>query len=913
MTEKEIEPGDWKKLFALLNKIRPQTVGEFKDNLSIAECIEVFENIKIKDKALDTIITRQIPRWVAEERYDRWQHLEKHSTHTTEICKEFREHFRKSNIDVAKFQEDLHNILQCTFHKQNTLMLYGDIDNGKSILAQAITEKFQCFRGTLSGCQGEHYFDDLVQKSIALFEEIWITPPVADDYKSILSGYAIAFNQKFEKRRAKLHRTPCILTSQYCALGRQYLPTGDEYALDRRVIKYHLTNKLELSRTVTTNEIRGFLTCNNYECFADMATPGSIIDMRRPKMPIVPMEAQERIRHRIKSRRLACAVVVSSTPPSNITANVPLLDKNGAQIRGGKEGQYIKTKKINAAMEFRKPTMEDLFRLETIKFSTDKEKYAVLTEKQKKEVDSLKRFLNGKEGKKLKALLFYHSVNFMQLGSEFCKECPAIPHYHVIVDVETEGNAAPARASPMRNFRQEQNSLPSVNEFQRNCKLQSIRHNAKYLEYLNDGHLLYMGGTDPALLQDLRVSSQFTQDYLPAEGILQDTTAEEDDEVNLEAQEESEFDKEFEGLADPEAPKRHRTADDFDIEEEGLPKKPRQGMHNDERMYCNYAQPRREAERDVLLKHTVKFLRKNKSIRTFSQFQKTFIDGDYEYNTTTDYIANRYASQTGKFAFNCAKDIIAKEDAEIKIELKIKDNIDTQDCSSIETTYEAIKKWMLYQGIDFWEFWLKLYMVMYQKLKKVNTFCLQGESNALKTVLLHTGIEGAFENVINISYSSEPKFTWEIPADENSSVVIVNEYETAPRYLSRDKNIFEGVKTTVNRKGVPEIPFARRPILLTTNSTPWHKLKEVDSKALKNRMFYFGNLKEIQKETLNDWFKGEKLNAKFYEKIFRFLEQMVTKEMIENYEHDNYETELEEIMPDNMTDFFENYVTDIFS
>lgn len=152
-------------------------------------------------------------------------------------------------------------ILQQTYKKKNTLFIHGCVDSGKSMIAQAIVEPFVSYRGTMSGSTGEHYFDDMLQKSIMLIEEGWVLQALADDYKSILSGYPLSLNLKHIQRRSKLLRTPVIVTSNYGQLGRNYLRNIDEMALQARCVKYNIKRKFNSEKILTNKAIIQWLLC----------------------------------------------------------------------------------------------------------------------------------------------------------------------------------------------------------------------------------------------------------------------------------------------------------------------------------------------------------------------------------------------------------------------------------------------------------------------------------------------------------------------------------------------------------------------------------------------------------------------------------------------------------------------------
>lgn len=93
------------------------------------------------------------------------------------------------------------------------------------------------------GCQGEYYFGDMIDKSIIVLEELWVTKSTVDDYKTILSGYDININQKHVTKRQKLSRTPCFITGNHSDIGKGLLNPIDLEAIHKRMIQYHFSKR----------------------------------------------------------------------------------------------------------------------------------------------------------------------------------------------------------------------------------------------------------------------------------------------------------------------------------------------------------------------------------------------------------------------------------------------------------------------------------------------------------------------------------------------------------------------------------------------------------------------------------------------------------------------------------------------
>ena len=155
------------------------------------------------------------------------------------------EHFRKNSIDPASFVEDLFKVLRQDEYKMNTFRITGAPDTGKSLILRAVVEPFIANIQGVSGCASEFYFADMVNKSVILLEELWVTDATADDFKSLLSGYPFQVAVKHSNHRETILRTPVLVTSNHAEFGKGYLNPTDEEALGRRCYTYRFDVKFE--------------------------------------------------------------------------------------------------------------------------------------------------------------------------------------------------------------------------------------------------------------------------------------------------------------------------------------------------------------------------------------------------------------------------------------------------------------------------------------------------------------------------------------------------------------------------------------------------------------------------------------------------------------------------------------------
>lgn len=173
------------------------------------------------------------------QRNNRWEWLMQFGKHSPEQYDFFNKFFAAQGIDSHEFAVCIYNWLMCTHHKKNTLFLYGPPNTGKTFLARLLTDVFMCGNMNLKGVTSDFYYEVLLNKSVAVMEELWVIPSVIDDFKSILSGASMDINQKHMPMQ-RLERLPVVITCNHSNLGRGFVSPIDEEALQNRCYKYRL-------------------------------------------------------------------------------------------------------------------------------------------------------------------------------------------------------------------------------------------------------------------------------------------------------------------------------------------------------------------------------------------------------------------------------------------------------------------------------------------------------------------------------------------------------------------------------------------------------------------------------------------------------------------------------------------------
>lgn len=170
----------------------------------------------------------------------------------------FQELFSANQVDPHHFATSLMTVLNKSQQKINCLRIYGTPNSCKSLIANLIVEPFICCYMNNHGSENEFYASNMLNKSIILCEELYVTVATAEDFKSILGGQPIDISKKFNEKQL-LCRTPVVITSNYYLLGRGHLPALDENALNIRTITYHFNTEFKPRVKLTCDQFYHFM------------------------------------------------------------------------------------------------------------------------------------------------------------------------------------------------------------------------------------------------------------------------------------------------------------------------------------------------------------------------------------------------------------------------------------------------------------------------------------------------------------------------------------------------------------------------------------------------------------------------------------------------------------------------------
>nr|QTE03995.1 MAG: nonstructural protein 1 [Motacilla cinerea densovirus] len=171
--------------------------------------------------------------------------------------------FKINSICPKTFAKNLKDVLLKSDPKINCIRLIGTANSGKTLLANCICEPFITCYNNNHGSENEFYLSNMLNKSIILCEELYVTIATAEDMKSVLGGQNIDIAKKFDEKQL-LSRTPVIITSNYARFGRGHLSPIDERALALRCHTFDFVMPYKPKCRLTSAQFYLYLLSNLY-------------------------------------------------------------------------------------------------------------------------------------------------------------------------------------------------------------------------------------------------------------------------------------------------------------------------------------------------------------------------------------------------------------------------------------------------------------------------------------------------------------------------------------------------------------------------------------------------------------------------------------------------------------------------
>lgn len=222
----------------LIHKYNIRSISEFYDKVSAEEYAQLVYGGK-HIQAISTALELYNKECLELQRRNRFNWLIRLPHDNNPFVQlQLRQIFRVNNVNPRDFVRDLKAVLSESDHKMNCLRIWGPPDTCKSLISRLICETFICAYLNNSNSANEFYLSNLLNKSLASMEELFVTPASVDDFKSILGGAPLDISKKYNEKQVLL-RTPIIMTSNHALFGRRYLSPVDENALNTRCYSYN--------------------------------------------------------------------------------------------------------------------------------------------------------------------------------------------------------------------------------------------------------------------------------------------------------------------------------------------------------------------------------------------------------------------------------------------------------------------------------------------------------------------------------------------------------------------------------------------------------------------------------------------------------------------------------------------------
>lgn len=252
---------------------KPRSVSELYD-LCTADDWATF--LYASDQQFNTCLQTAFELYIKDclelQRRDRWEYLMSFANYDAEQEYELVRLFATQGIDPTVFARNLKAILNCTYTKLNCLKIWGVPDSGKSLFSHLLAETFIVCYMNNQGSANQFYLSNMLNKSLIICDELFLTPGTADDFKSVLGGAKVDVDKK-NKEKQILSRTPIIITTNYRKFGRGLLHHEDEVALAKRCISYHFYYEFTPSCRIEVPAFAHFLfLCLNQDMIDDSET-----------------------------------------------------------------------------------------------------------------------------------------------------------------------------------------------------------------------------------------------------------------------------------------------------------------------------------------------------------------------------------------------------------------------------------------------------------------------------------------------------------------------------------------------------------------------------------------------------------------------------------------------------------------
>lgn len=244
----------------ILKRTNSRSTSELYDKCSFDEWQYICQFSEYH-KLINTSLELYIKLNLELQRKNLWQYACKLATKQLPDREQFYvfdKIFATNNVDRKVFAQAVQSLLTKSQIKINGLRIIGSANSGKSLLANCLVAPFICCYMNNHGSENEFFMSNMLNKSVILCEELYITVATAEDFKSVLGGQPIDIGKKFQEKQL-LPRTPTIVTSNHEKFGRGHLPPIDEEALKIRCYNFRIDKVIKPHVTIEWQQLYLYL------------------------------------------------------------------------------------------------------------------------------------------------------------------------------------------------------------------------------------------------------------------------------------------------------------------------------------------------------------------------------------------------------------------------------------------------------------------------------------------------------------------------------------------------------------------------------------------------------------------------------------------------------------------------------
>lgn len=222
----------------LLNRIQ-QGANDFKEVLQHPNAIYHLENPKLEltfHNALSFFLAKRTFKDAITEILLNYTRLPKNYMKCA--CPIY-EALKYQEVEIDNFENQMISWLNCSA-KRNSIVFIGPADTGKSMFAETIAKCFRFWRRLSQ--DGIFTFANIINQDVALWEEPFIAPDLADTSKQILEGNPNTTISIKNKASVKLHKkVPIIVATnnelyKYCS--------GEMNQFNARIYRYKFNKNM---------------------------------------------------------------------------------------------------------------------------------------------------------------------------------------------------------------------------------------------------------------------------------------------------------------------------------------------------------------------------------------------------------------------------------------------------------------------------------------------------------------------------------------------------------------------------------------------------------------------------------------------------------------------------------------------